>query len=64
MAASARLAGPKRESHHSFDESVDEPASLIESETVDVEEANPSDGNEPVQNVQDQPQGRPPAFEE
>jgi len=43
---------------------VDEPASLIESETVDVEEANPSDGNESVQNVQDQPQGRPPAFEE
>jgi len=36
-------AGAKlREKHHSFDESVDEPARLIEDEVVDIEQENPS----------------------
>jgi hypothetical protein len=32
---------PKRPKHHSFDESVDEPAKLINEEAVDIEEAVP-----------------------
>ena len=45
--------GPKRQKHHSFDESVDEPAKLINEEAVDVEDAVPLEDNEPIESVDD-----------
>jgi len=56
--------GPRRSRHHSYDESVDEPARLIEDETVDVEGENAEDQNEPVEQVPDRTPDRPDAFEE
>jgi hypothetical protein len=38
----------RRQKHHSYDESVDEPAKLLEEEAVDVEEAAPLEDNESV----------------
>jgi hypothetical protein len=55
--------GPKRRKHHSYDESVDESAGLIDKETTDVEHAVPADGNEPMETVE-KPPPEPPAFEE
>jgi len=40
--------GPKwRERHYSYDESVNEPAKLIEDEPVEIEEEGPAEENEP-----------------
>jgi hypothetical protein len=39
----------KRQRHHSYDESVDEPAQLIESEAVDVEAEIPLERNQSVE---------------
>jgi hypothetical protein len=58
------MLGPKRKRHYSYDESVDEPARLIEEETVDIEGANAEDQNEPVEQVPDQENDQPEAFEE
>jgi hypothetical protein len=58
------MLGPKRKRHYSFDESVDEPARLIEEETVDIQGANAEDQNEPVEQVPDQEIEQPEAFEE
>lgn len=54
---------PKRPKHHSFDESVDEPAKLINEEAVDVEEAVPLEDNESVESADDR-NDVGPAFEE
>jgi hypothetical protein len=43
--------GPKRRKHYSFNESVDEPAALIEDEPTDIQAANPLDENEPVERI-------------
>jgi hypothetical protein len=53
--------GPKKKN---YDESVDEPATLIENEPVDVESATPAEGNRPVEQVEDNNKSNPPAFEE
>lgn len=53
--------GPKTKN---YDESVDEPATQIENEAVDVETATPADGNLPVEQVDDNTRADAPAFEE
>jgi hypothetical protein len=53
----------KRQKHHSYDESVDEPAKLIEDEAVDIEEAVPLEENEPVEGA-DEKNNVGPTFEE
>jgi hypothetical protein len=60
------IIGPKRRDRRqsSYDESTDEPAPLIEKETTDVEQEKPSDDTEPVEEVVDQEDIAPPAFEE
>ena len=58
-------AGPKlRDKHHSFDESVDEPASLIEDESVDIEQEIPLEENEPLERTEENEDSEAPVFEE
>jgi hypothetical protein len=61
------MTGPKRarrrDRRHSYDESLDEPAKLLQEEPTDIEEAAPALDNEPVeQSKDDRPDS--PAFEE
>lgn len=59
--------GPKTPDRrrYAYNESADEPASLIESEPVDVEREAPSDDTEAVEDrVKDQPADKPSGFEE
>jgi len=53
--------GPKKKS---YDESVDEPAKLIENEQVEVERETPAEGNQPVEQVEGNNKSNAPAFEE
>jgi hypothetical protein len=50
--------------HHSYDESVDEPAKLIEQEPVEIEEEIPAEENDSVERVEENNKSDPPAFEE
>lgn len=61
-----RTGGPKQKDrrHHCYDEGSDELASLIESETVDVEKEVPADETELVERVKEDDNEAPPAFEE
>jgi hypothetical protein len=54
----------RRQKHHSYDESVDEPAELIEDEAVDIEEAVPLEENEPVESANENADKQTPAFED
>ncbi len=54
----------KRQRRYSWDESVDEPAKLIELESVDVEAEAPADENELVQSVEPEEKPDTPAFED
>ena len=57
--------GPKRrERHYSYDESVDEPAKLIEDEPVEIEQEGPVEENEPLQRIEENSNLDSPAFEE
>jgi hypothetical protein len=42
----------KRQHHHSYDEGTNEPADLIEEETVEVEAELPSEENEPIETIE------------
>ena len=42
----------KRQRHHSYDESADEPRALIEQEAVEVQAEVPADENEPVETIE------------
>lgn len=65
METSMTTTVPKqRQKHHSFDESVDEPAKLLEEEAVDVEEAVPLEDNESVEGADEQNNSVGPAFED
>lgn len=56
--------GPRQPAKHiSHNENVDEPAKLIDAESVEIEREAPSEGNEPVEGTDDR-QPPPPAFEE
>jgi hypothetical protein len=54
----------KRQRHYSYDESVDEPAKLIEDEAVDVEAEVPAEENEPVERSEPEEKPAPPVFDE
>lgn len=56
--------GPRQPGKHvSHNENVDEPAKLIDAEAVEIEREAPSEGNDPVEQV-DNRKPPPPAFEE
>ena len=44
----------RRQQHHSYDESVEESAKLIEDEPVEVERELPAEENEPVEALDDE----------
>ena len=56
------MVGPRGRKRHP-DESVDEPAKLIEQEPVEIEKETPSDESRPVENI-DENNADTPAFEE
>jgi hypothetical protein len=55
---------PKRKKHYSHDESVDEPAGLIEDEACDIEQEAPAEENEPQQSIDKDDEADNAAFEE
>lgn len=58
-----RVVPKKRPKHHSYDESVDEPAKLLEQEAVEIEKETPSEDTPAIERLE--PQDRqPPSFEE
>lgn len=63
-AESDRTGPRRRPKHHSFDESVDEPAELIENEPVDIQGEVPAEPNRPVERVEPEDKSSSPAFEE
>jgi hypothetical protein len=57
--------GPKRrDRHYSYDESVDEPAKLIEDEQAEIEQEGPAEENEPVEGIGDSDKPDTPAFKD
>jgi len=54
----------KRRRRYSYDESVDEPAKLIEIESVEVEAEVPAEENEPVKGIEPDNNHETPAFED
>jgi len=60
----ARVIPKRRQRHHSYDESVDEPPKLIAAEAADIEAEIPADENEPVERIERDEAPAPPAFEE
>ena len=56
---------PKRwRRHYSYNESLDESAKLIADEPTEVEAEVPAEESEPVETVEANNSGQPPAFEE
>lgn len=55
-----------RQRHHSYDESLDEPAKLIEDEPVEIEEEVPAEENESIETieVEENNNSGAPIFEE
>ena len=63
MAVRADAIPKKRARHHSYDESVDEPAKLLEQEAVEIERETPSEDTAAIEKVElDDPEA--PAFED
>jgi hypothetical protein len=59
----ANLKGPKlRPRHYSYDPSVDEPATLLEQEDVDIEGETPTEDTEPIEQME--PENRSPGEHE
>jgi len=57
------VAPKKRQKHHSYDESVDEPAKLLEQEAVEIEREIPSEDTPAIERIE--PDDREaPVFEE
>jgi hypothetical protein len=54
----------KRQRHYSYDESVDEPAKLIENEPVEVDAEVAAEENEPVERIEREDKPVSAAFEE
>ena len=54
----------KRQRHHSYDETVDEPTAVIEKESVEVEAEVPAEENESVEASNAEDETDSPAFEE
>ena len=53
----------KRQRHHSYDESVDEPGKLLEQEAVETEKETPAEDTEAVEKLEPE-DGDLPVFEE
>jgi hypothetical protein len=53
-----------RRRHHSYDESVDEPAKLIEEEPVEIEEEAPAEENDSLESIDKDSDSDSSAFEE
>ncbi len=54
----------RRQKHYSYDESVNEPAKLIEDEPVEIEEEVPAEENKPVERIDKSNESEALAFEE
>jgi hypothetical protein len=54
----------QRQKHHSYDESVDEPAKVIEGEPAEIEREVPAEENEPLERIEKNDRLDTPAFEE
>lgn len=54
----------KRQRHHAYNESADEPPKLIETEAVELEAEAPAEENEPVEQVGRDESPGTPAFED
>lgn len=58
-----RVVPKKRARHHSYDESVDEPAKLLEQEAVEIEKETPCEDTRGIERIE--PEDREPvSFEE
>ena len=65
IATDAATIIPKlRRGHHSYDESLDEPAKLIEAEPVAIENEGPSGDSRPIENIDESKEKESSAFEE
>jgi hypothetical protein len=58
----ARVVPKMRPKHHSYDESVDEPATLLDREAVEIEREVPAEDKESVETTE--PKDESSAFEE
>ena len=54
----------RRWRRHSHDGNVDEPAKLIEMESVEIEAEVPAEENEPVETIEQNDKPEAPAFED
>jgi hypothetical protein len=54
----------KRQTHHSYDENVEESSKLIDDEAVAIETEAPSEENEPVEDSALEKEHESPSFEE
>jgi hypothetical protein len=59
----AEVVPKKRQRHHSYDESVDESAKLLEQEAVEIEREIPSEDTPLIERI-DPDDREPPVFEE
>ena len=62
--SSAKSIPKQRQRHHSYDESVNEPARLIENEPVEIEAEIPVEENEPLEGARPEEKPAFPAFED
>jgi hypothetical protein len=61
---SAAVIPKKRSRHYSYNESVDEPARLLEEEAVEVEEELPAEDTDSIESIEPDDASAPPAFTE
>ena len=59
-----RVISKKRQTHHSFDENVEESSKLIDDEAVAIENETPSEANDPVEDSAQTREQESPSFEE
>ncbi len=64
LGSKAETVPKRRQRHHSYDESLDEPPRLIAEETTDVEMEVPAEESESVERIERDDTPGAPAFEE
>jgi len=57
-------ATPRRRKRHSYDETLDEPAKLIEAEPTAIENEGPSEDSRPIENIDESKEKESSVFEE
>ncbi len=60
----SKIVPKRRKRHYSYDESVNEPAKLIEDEPMEIEQEIPAEENEPLERIEENNNSDTPAFEE